>query len=233
MSTPTISTIIPTYDRSTHLLAQALDSVLDQTHVPNEIIVVDDGSDEPVGPWIAENYGDRVRALRIEHAGISAARNAGVAAAGSSMLSFLDSDDLWFPRKLESQLALLEADSELEAVFGQAEQFFDPDTSSEHRARYPIRSKVIDAWLSAALLIRTEAFERIGPFPQRSSAVDIDWMFRASDLHLRRHMLPEVVYRRRIHTNNISIQESSVKNGLMLSAVRDSLARRRAAAAAD
>lgn len=225
----TISVIVPVYDRSTHLLAEALDSILAQTVQPDEIIVVDDGSPEPVAPWIYDNFGDAVSAITTDHGGIGAARNAGVAASSGSLLAFLDSDDLWVPNKLEWQLGYLEADTDLEAVFGRAQQFHDSETTESHRARYPIRHQIIDAWLSTALLIRAEAFQRVGPFAQQSgAAVDIEWMLRANDLRLRRRMHPEVVYRRRIHTSNISIEAAAETRTHMFQAVRDSLVRQRA-----
>jgi glycosyltransferase involved in cell wall biosynthesis len=102
-----ISVIIPTYNRR-RLLEQALGSVLDQTLSPAEIIVADDGSSDGTPAWLAARAAEnpRLRHLPLEHRGCPGrARNAGARAARGKYLAFLDSDDLWEPRKLARQLA--------------------------------------------------------------------------------------------------------------------------------
>lgn len=71
-----VSVIIPTYNRA-HVLGRALDSVLAQTYSPMEVIVVDDGSTDTT-PELLADYGDRIRVLSQENAGVSAARNLGI-----------------------------------------------------------------------------------------------------------------------------------------------------------
>lgn len=102
-----ISVIIPTYNRA-YLIREAIDSVLGQTNPNLELIVVDDGSTDETAEVLAR-YGERVRVIRQENRGVSAARNAGIAAASGEWIAFLDSDDLWKPRKLEKQMAWLQA----------------------------------------------------------------------------------------------------------------------------
>ena len=229
MSQFTITSITPIYDRDTSMLADALDSVFGQSHPIDEVIVVDDGSAVPVEPWVRAHYGDRVRVIRIDHAGIGAARNAAVAEATGSLLAFLDSDDVWVPDKTERQLAVLRDEPDVDAVYGQARQFHDPSTSAAHRERHPIRDEILDAWLSTAQLIRTEAFHRIGPYWESPTGVDVDWMMRARDAGLSMKMLDEVVYLRRIHETNIGITSKDTKDASLMAAVRASLERRRVA----
>lgn len=100
-----VSVIIPTYNRSA-FLKEAVESVLAQSAGADEVIVVDDGSTDET-PRVLEAFGPSVRSLRRENSGVSAARNAGIEAARGEWLAFLDSDDLWRPRKLEKQLAYL------------------------------------------------------------------------------------------------------------------------------
>jgi glycosyltransferase involved in cell wall biosynthesis len=102
-----ISVVIPTHNRR-GLLARALDSVLSQTAKADEILVVDDGSSDGTERFVAETY-PRVRLLRQENLGVSAARNAGIRAARGELIAFLDSDDEWLPRKLERQLEAMKA----------------------------------------------------------------------------------------------------------------------------
>ena len=229
--TELISVVIPTFDRPTEMLRQAIDSVLAQDVAPLEVIVVDDGSAIPAAPALA-HYGDQVRHHRQDNAGTGAARNAGVRESRGELISFLDSDDYWMPDKLRGQLAMLERDPELEAVFGRAEQFHDATLDDEARRRHPIKDRVVDAWLTTAMLIRREALDRVGPFVEdERSGVDIDWILRAREAELRMEMLPEIVFRRRIHTTNISITEPGGANHGRLVALKRSLDRRREAEA--
>jgi len=96
-----VSVIIPTYNRK-NLLKRALNSVSSQTFVPQEIIVVDDGSSDGTKDWVLERF-PYVRYIYQDNSGVSSARNAGIKEAKGSWIAFLDSDDEWMPDKLEKQ----------------------------------------------------------------------------------------------------------------------------------
>lgn len=102
-----VSVVVPTHNRAP-LLPRALDSVLDQTLAPLEIIVVDDGSSDETANVIKEVY-PSVRYLKQDNRGVSTARNRGIAAASGEWIALLDSDDTWLPGKLAAQRELLEA----------------------------------------------------------------------------------------------------------------------------
>ena len=102
MTDPTVSIIIPAYNTAP-TLPRAIDSVLGQTFSDYEILVVDDGSKDDVNAAVAP-YGERVRLIRQNNAGASAARNNGARHARGRYLAFLDADDFWHPLKLELQL---------------------------------------------------------------------------------------------------------------------------------
>ena len=103
---PTVTCIINAYDRP-ELLRGAIASALAQTRPLHEIIVVDDHSPRDLAPIVAA-FGERVRHLRLpENRGLTAARNAGVAAATGDVVAFLDDDDEWLPEKVERQLDAL------------------------------------------------------------------------------------------------------------------------------
>jgi len=101
-----ISALIPTYNRRARVL-RAIDSVLGQTAPVDEIIVVDDGSTDGTAEAIRSRYGSRVAILSQPNAGVSAARNRGIREAHGEWIAFLDSDDVWFPTKIERQIEAL------------------------------------------------------------------------------------------------------------------------------
>jgi glycosyltransferase involved in cell wall biosynthesis len=94
---PEISVIIPSYNRAKSV-TRALDSVLGQTCAAAEIIVVDSSTDDT--PEVLRSYGNRIRYLPQERAGVSAARNYGLREARHEWIAFLDSDDEWLPGRL-------------------------------------------------------------------------------------------------------------------------------------
>jgi len=100
-----ITVVIPAYN-SEKWIERAIESVLDQTVKPFEIIVVDDGSTDSTAEIVGE-YGDCVRYIYQENAGAGAARNKGIEQAKGNWIAFLDADDQWYPHKLESQIAIL------------------------------------------------------------------------------------------------------------------------------
>ena len=111
MSRTMISVIIPTYNR-THLLPRALDSILSQSCLPNEIIVVDDGSTDDTSVLMTSVYPEIVF-IQQSNTGVSCARNVGIKRASGDWIAFLDSDDEWFPEKLEVQMNALYKNPEL------------------------------------------------------------------------------------------------------------------------
>ena len=100
-----IAVIIPSYNRKT-LLQRALNSVYAQTRMPNEIIVIDDGSTDGSELMVKTEFPD-VAYHYQDNSGVSAARNKGIRSSTAEWLAFLDSDDEWLPEKLEQQENLL------------------------------------------------------------------------------------------------------------------------------
>jgi len=90
-----ISTIIPTFNRA-HLITRAINSVLSQMELDDELIIIDDGSTDNTQDIVAK-YGDRVKYIKTRNGGCGAARNRGVQEATRPLITFLDSDDEWMP----------------------------------------------------------------------------------------------------------------------------------------
>ena len=106
-----ISVVIPTFNRLIYL-ERAIKSVLNQTIKVNEIIIVDDGSNDGTSEFIHSKYPD-LKYIFQSNSGVSAARNVGITTAKSNWIAFLDSDDEWVNNKLKEQVTQLELEPEI------------------------------------------------------------------------------------------------------------------------
>ena len=102
-----ISVVIPTLNRI-NTLQRALDSVINQTYKPAEIIVVDNGSSDGTLKFLREQY-PKITILTENKIGVSSARNKGIKKSINQWIALLDSDDAWHPRKLEVQTSMLDS----------------------------------------------------------------------------------------------------------------------------
>lgn len=173
-----VSVIIPVYNVGQYI-NRALDSVLGQRRVPEEIILIDDGSTDDTLERI-EAYGSRLRLLRQGHRGVSAARNAGIRAARGPWIAFLDADDLWLPENLARQMVLLERNPQLvwtcaNYTFVQGERRFhrlDPDLARRRLAGRDLFDDFLRTGSLGSLghldtmIIRKDALEAVGMFDE-------------------------------------------------------------------
>ena len=189
MPQPKVSVIIPTFNRR-DLVRKAIDCVLAQTHPVEDIIVIDDGSTDGTAEAIEAGYGSRVRLVRQQNAGVSAARNRGLALARGEYLSLLDSDDLWLAEKTARQVRWLDAHPDFGMVLCDIMQVDGEgrDIGPIHRRdfipedgrvlRWVIRQPAL-APLSA--MFRREVYEDVGGFDTSlRTAEDIDFHLRVA-----------------------------------------------------
>ncbi len=101
---------MPVYNGADYV-ADAIESVLEQSYPNIELIVVDDGSRDATADVIAR-YSDRVVSIRQENQGLAAARNTGFHRSTGDYVAWIDHDDIWMPEKISVQLALMEAHPE-------------------------------------------------------------------------------------------------------------------------
>src|ERR1700744_1801496 len=109
-----MSAIVPTYNRASYV-GRAIDSILEQSVQPDEIIVVDDGSTDGTSSMLRSRYGERLHIIQQVNEGVSSARRRGIQASSCDWIAFLDSDDEWLPGRLE---AMTQAARQLDAEGG-------------------------------------------------------------------------------------------------------------------
>ena len=189
MTAPTISAVITTFQRRA-LVAEAIRSALAQTQPVDELIVVDDGSSDGTGEAIDREFGDRIRYVWQENAGVSAARNRGLAMARGQLLALLDSDDRWHADKNRLQSAWLEEHpgygmvlSDVARVDGEGR----PIDILRRRAAIPEDGDVL-RWVlrdpvlvPASAMFRREVIESVGGFDTTlATAEDLDFHLRVA-----------------------------------------------------
>ena len=165
-----ISVIIPVYNRP-QAVQRAVDSVLRQSEPPLEIIVVDDGSTDTT-PQALKEYGEKIKYIRQEHRGVSAARNRGIREARGDWLAFLDSDDEWLPDKLAAARRFHEHNPELlifqsEEIWMRHGRRVNPKKKHQkHGGRIFRQSLPLCIVSPSAVVIHRRIFEEVGYFDE-------------------------------------------------------------------
>jgi glycosyltransferase involved in cell wall biosynthesis len=168
---PTVSVVIPAY-RASSTLGRALASVRNQTLMPLEILVVDDGSEADLATGLGPEFG-AIDLLRRENGGPAAARNDGLGRVRGDLVGFLDADDFWNPRGLEQLRAPFLAPDPPDVVQGRLLDVWPPE------AGLPTPGVPRRSFNVGAALFRRSALLRIGGFdPALRSGEDIDLWVR-------------------------------------------------------
>ncbi|HEY1266707.1 MAG TPA: glycosyltransferase family 2 protein [Candidatus Binatia bacterium] len=207
---PRVSVIIPAYNRKA-MLCEAVDSVLAQNYRDFELFVVDDGSTDGTSEELAARYGGRVRMLRQANRGVAAARNFGVRCSDGEYVAFLDSDDLWRPKKLALQVKFMEADRrrricQTEEIWIRNGVRVNPKTKHRKPSGEVFRASLELCLVSpSAVLMTRELFDDVGGFDETFSVCeDYDlWLCIARDHHVE--LVPEsLVIKRGGHADQLS-----------------------------
>jgi glycosyltransferase involved in cell wall biosynthesis len=226
--TISITVIIPTFNRR-RFITEAVDSVLAQNIDDLEIIVVDDGSTD--GTYdILKPYMKTIRYIHQDNRGVSAARNRGVRESRGELLAFLDSDDLWSPEKLKTQINKVHSENVIS--FEGVEWFVDSEDNREFLnqcesvmwPRCDASGYVINPVLDVAegrylhlgtLLCRKSTFLETGFFDEGLCfGEDEDWFSRAS-LKTRFHYIPKPFLKRRLHLNQTGSEREECLRSLI------------------
>lgn len=201
-----VSVVLPTYNRA-HCLERSVASVLAQDYADWELILVDDGSTDgtaAVRARLSRQLGSRYRELVLPNAGVSAARNRGIALASGEFVAYLDSDDVWLPEKLGMQIVELETNSS--AAFCYTDFFTFDDAlriqNSHHCSHQRFAGGIYPELLTIArniitcpsVVVRRKALERSGLFDETMRICeDIDlWARLARDAQVAVVNLPLV-----------------------------------------
>lgn len=198
-----VSVIVPVYNVESYL-EEALQSIFSQTLQPLEIIAINDGSTDG-SLEILKRYGSRISIINRENRGLSRTLNEGLRASGGRLIAFLDADDLWAPDKLAAQASFLNAHPDTEACFGMIRQFISPELPQEVKSTISCPTELQKGILKITLMIRREAFDRIGGFDETLKRGDfIDWFARAEEAGITYALLPQLLAYRRLHRASMS-----------------------------
>ena len=183
----TITTIIPVRNRE-QLVVRALESVMSQTYPSMEVIVVDDASTDGT-PHVVENLAKKFRNLILirltENVGAARARNVGAEVAKGDLLAFLDSDDTWYPKKLEKQINEFQANKDIVAIFCGC---LVTTNNSSHRTIPPTDMSLMALYhrnpcSCSTLLMPKKAFAQVGGFDvSLPSCQDWDLFIRLAEI---------------------------------------------------
>ena len=215
------SVVIPAFNAA-ETISEAIQSVLDQTLAPQEVIVVDDGSADDTAR-IAEGLGGVVQVIRQDNTGPGRATSTGMAQAHSPFIAFLDADDIWLPTKIDVQREAAEQHPDASLFFTKQQQFRHADPQRTLGAIREGRNR-------STLLIRRVVYDTVGdmidPVGGRGDAVD--WLARANESGFQSHLTDEVLCLRRVIPTSLSYGRDHTKDRGFLEVAYRAMQRRKA-----
>ena len=204
-----VSTIIPVYNRP-RLLGEAVDSVLEQTYRPIEIIIVDDGSTDETGSVadsFAAKYPHLVHVVHKKNEGPGCARETGRLLAKGEFIQYLDSDDLLMPNKFEFQVAGLKQNPHCAVSYGKTKFYWNggvPSDSPWKRTGEHIPTMFPSFlksrwWGTSTPLYRRELVDKVGPWEPLLNEEDWEYDCRIAAFGVNLHYCAEFVSNQRDH----------------------------------
>lgn len=214
--------VIPAYNAERTIL-EALDSIMEQTIQPSEIVVVDDGSTDSTAE-IAKAHSATVRVISQTNTGCGGATTHAIRLTSLPVIAALDADDIWLPEKMEQQLAHL-ADLGPRAIsFTRSRQFHHGDDDR-------LKGEERDALIRSSMVLHRATFEQIGPIIDPPGGVGdmVDWLGRARAAGFTLDIWPEVLMLRRIIPGSMTHSTAADIGRGYLSVARAAIMRRRQA----
>ncbi len=211
--TPSIAAVVGAYNAE-QWIGETLSAILSQTHPPDEVIVVDDGSTDGTAREL-ERFGREIRVVTQANGGCPAAFNRGFSEARSDYIAMCGADDVWEPEKLERQVAALVAHPEIDLAYSGARNFGvvdDPWPPAPEEGLLDLRTfrpvlyrrNIICA---SSVLVRRSLYVRLGPFVEsaageRFACDDYDYWLRALAAGAVFHYDPRFSVNYRRHASN-------------------------------
>ncbi|MDS3862226.1 glycosyltransferase family A protein [Thermosynechococcaceae cyanobacterium BACA0444] len=220
---PIVSCIIPTFNSGSYL-DEAIESILNQTWRPLEIIIADDSSTDNTRE-IALSYSASISFYSQPTSGPAATRNLGLSHAQGEFIAFLDADDLWHPEKLTRQMTAFCNDAELSLCITYVERFWSESLNCEkiYFANHS-RSQPIPGYATPSLLAKRTAFELIGNFDTNLWFTDAtEWFIRARVAGLKLAIVTDVLTYHRMHQKNLTRRHSLESKQEFLKIVKTNL----------
>lgn len=206
-------------------LADALQSIAQQTRPPDELLVIDGQSTDRTAQ-IAQSF-PGVRYLLQPDLGIANARNLAIAAATGEFLAFLDADDFWTADKLAVQMTYMLEHPTFMYTTTWLNHFYDPGCLSRPGYRPESFAQGIEGRFPGTMLARRVVFEQVGLFnPAFALASEVDWFARAQDAGIPSAVIETVLLHKRLHAHNNSIQRERYRQEWFV-VMRQSLLRKR------
>lgn len=207
---PLVSVIIPTYNRSA-LLTRAVQSVLGQTYQNWELIIVDDASKDDTEKVVAAFGSPRIRYFKQDvNKGAQAARNTGIRMAKGEYIGFLDSDNEWYPQKLEKQLEVFGAASDKVGVVYSSHDEINTISHTRREMIYRQHGDIYKNLLTYPLIdyitpmVKRECFQKIGLLDEKVPAFhEWDTFIRLSRCY-EFGLVPEKLAAYYVHKDSIS-----------------------------
>lgn len=206
-----VSAVITAYN-SAAFIADAIQSVLNQSRAVDEIVVVDDGSTDATRRVVAEFADQGLKFIQQQNMGASAARNKGIRETSGEFIAFLDADDLWLEHKTRLQVEYLLAHPNAALAGGFARWWNVASDTVRMRGKVPRDMKSLRAEIlvrnvlgnPSMVMIRRSALEKVGLFNEKIRWGQ-DWeMWQRLIQHYDIGMIPEPMTIYRWHQHNLS-----------------------------
>ena len=203
MPTELISVVIPCYNPTSYV-RETIQSVQRQTHTEWEVVLVDDGSEDPSSTTLLDELQSqkmpRVRFLRLQYIGLPNVRNAGVSEARGRYVIPLDCDDLLEPDMMEVCLRELELHPEAGYAYFDY-QVFGKKNYVERSGQYNLYRLLNENFMAHCIFLRREAWEEAGGYDEWHRWAYEDWhlFLQLAEKGWHGHYIPRVLFNYRTH----------------------------------
>jgi glycosyltransferase involved in cell wall biosynthesis len=224
---PRVSVVVPVYNRGKYI-HETISSVLAQTFRDFEVIAIDDGSKDE-SRAVLDSFGTAIRLLEHpgrSNRGQSASINVGLQAARGEFIAILDSDDVWLPEKLATQVKFMDAHPEVGLVYGNGWAIDESGRrryviyGPEHREDSQASRVLMDCYffLPTNSLVRGAVMRKAGLFDESlRAAQDHDMAIRIAEITRLAYINEQMFYYRR-HGDSISVKSADRRwrNGFLI-----------------